>query len=85
MKTPREKYEKDPSYRQIVQMLESLIHEAKFTPSELREASILASILYEERNIQHYAIFPTKTTMEALKTLDEEFLNRREFNTVERY
>lgn len=44
MRTPREKYVNDPEYHHLVQTLEGLIEQARFTPSELREACILASI-----------------------------------------
>ena len=49
MKTPREKYMYDPEYHCLVQMLESFIARAQFTPSELREAVVLACINYEGR------------------------------------
>lgn len=51
MRSPRERYQNDPEYRLLVQTLESFIHQARFTPSELREAAVLASINYE---INHY-------------------------------
>ena len=47
------KYLNDPEYNHLVQMLESLIEQARFTPSELREACILASINYEMRHIRN--------------------------------
>jgi len=46
---PRERYERDPSYRALVDSLMSAIHQAQYTPTELREAVILAAIRYEER------------------------------------
>jgi len=52
MKTPREKYMEDPEYHHLVMTLESLIEKARFTPSELREACVLASINYEMRHIR---------------------------------
>ena len=74
MKTPKDKYMNDPEYHALVNMLESFIHQARFTPSELREASILASINYEMQNIREMQIDPR--TQEALHTLDE-FTSRR--------
>ena len=53
MKTPKEKYLNDPEYNYLVQILESLIEQARFTPSELREACILASINYEMRHVRN--------------------------------
>lgn len=69
MKTPKEKYMNDPEYHHLVRMLESLIEQARFTPSELREACILASINYEMRHVRERTIDPRLT--DALRTLDE--------------
>ena len=69
MKTPKEKYMNDPEYNYLVQTLESLIERAYFTPSELREACILASINYEMRHIREHNIDPRLN--DALRTLDE--------------
>jgi len=69
MKTPREKYMNDPEYHALVNMLESFIERAQFTPSELREASVLACINYEMRHVRDKTIDPR--TMEALRVLDE--------------
>ena len=44
----REKYHRDPAYRTLVDMMVSHILKADYTPSEMREAAILASIIYEE-------------------------------------
>jgi hypothetical protein len=52
MKTPRQKYQHDPQYRQLVQAMLAQVHEAQFTPSEIREAAILACIMYEETRIR---------------------------------
>jgi hypothetical protein len=69
MKTPREKYMNDPEYHQLVTMLENFIEKAQFTPSELREAAMLASINYEMRHVRQYTIDPR--TEEAFRVLDE--------------
>ena len=68
MKTPKDKYMNDPEYHHLVNMLESLIERAHFTPSELREASILASINYEMRHVRSVKIDPELTR--ALDVLD---------------
>lgn len=44
---PRERYARDPVYRSLVDSLMSAIHQAQYTPTELREAVILAAIQYE--------------------------------------
>lgn len=47
LKTPVERYNNDPHFRNLVKYMEALIHQAQFTPSELREAVMLAAINYE--------------------------------------
>lgn len=74
MKTPREKYMNDPEYHRLVEFLESFIEHARFTPSELREAAVLASINYEMRHVREQTIDPR--TEAALRILDE-FTARR--------
>ena len=69
MKTPREKYMNDPEYHQLVRMLEDFIERARFTPSELREAAMLASINYEMRHVRDHHIDPRLA--EAFQVLDE--------------
>jgi hypothetical protein len=58
MKTPKEKYMNDPHYHHLVCVLESLIEKAEFTPSELREACVLACINYEMRHVRSHQIDP---------------------------
>ena len=69
MKSPREKYMNDPEYHRLVDKLEHFIESARFTPSELREASVLASINYEMRHVRDMQIDPR--TLEAFRILDE--------------
>lgn len=49
MKTPTARYRNDVHYRHLVDRLEAMIEEAQFTPSEIREAAILACTNYEMR------------------------------------
>ena len=69
MKTPRDKYLNDPEYHNLVNMLESFIEQARFTPSELREACVLASVNYEMRHIREVHI--DARAEDALRILDE--------------
>lgn len=69
MKTPKEKYMNDPEYHQLVNMLENFIEQARFTPSEMREACVLATINYEMRHIRDMHIDPRLD--QALFVLDE--------------
>lgn len=74
MKTPREKYMNDPAYHDLVIAMEHFIERAQFTPSELREAAVLASINYEMRHVRDRTIDPR--TADAFRVLDE-FTTRR--------
>lgn len=64
----------DPEYHQLVRMLESFVERAQFTPSELREAVVLACINYEMRHVREQNIDPR--AVEAFRVLDE-FTTRR--------
>ena len=69
MRTPRDKYINDPEYHNLVDTLEHMIESARFTPSELREACMLASINYEMRHVREMQIDPR--AMDALRVPDE--------------
>lgn len=50
--SPTERYRTDVNFRNMVNMLYNLVAEAQFTPTEIREAAMLAQIKYEELNIR---------------------------------
>ena len=78
MKSPNEKYENDNNYRQLVDMLTALIHQAEFTPSEIREACMLACIRHEHyRRIRPVVI--SAEAARAMEVLETEFLTQRNF------
>jgi hypothetical protein len=58
LQTPKDKYMNDPEYHHLVQTLTQMIHQARFTPAELREACVLASINYEMTHIRDHHINP---------------------------
>jgi hypothetical protein len=62
-----DKYQNDPVYRRLVDTLESLIHQNELTPSEIREAAVLASINYEMKKVR--TIYIDKETEEAFLIL----------------
>ena len=72
--TPRDRYINDPEYNYLVRTLESIVEKARFTPSELRQACILACINYEMRHIGERAYIDPRVD-DALHTLDS-FINR---------
>jgi len=45
------KYRNDKAFQMLVDMLESFIYDNRLTPAEVREASMLACINYEMRQI----------------------------------
>jgi hypothetical protein len=52
MKTPRERYYNDPQFHALVDLMTSHMMQANYTPSEMREAALLASIKYYEMRPQ---------------------------------
>ena len=52
MDTATERYERDPAFHHFVDLIETLLNKAQYTPSELREAVMLAAIHYEAKHIQ---------------------------------
>jgi len=69
MKTPMEKYNNDVDFRRVVDMIESLIVNAQFTPSEIREAAVLACINNEMRQPRPIGLPPH--IHRSLKDLEE--------------
>lgn len=49
---PEGRYSRDPVFRQLVDTLHHFIREAKYTPTELREAALLACIHYESYRVR---------------------------------
>ena len=78
MKTPNEKNANDHNYRLLVDMLEALIVQAEFTPSEIREACMLACIRHEQyRRVRPVVI--SAEAARAMEVLETEFLTQRNF------
>ena len=50
--TPAARYTRDPQFRYLVNALECAIHQCRYSPSELREAALLASIRYESYQVR---------------------------------
>lgn len=55
--TPSERYQTDPCFKTLVDTLEGLIHACEHTPSELRDAVMLAAIHYELHLTKRMHIF----------------------------
>jgi len=69
MKTIRERYYNDSAFAALVNMMTAHIEQCHYTPSEMREASILASIIYEERNLNRMVIPIEMEIEEALRVI----------------
>ena len=50
MMNMHERYTNDPVFHQIVDMIRVQLEQGQFTPTEIREAAMLAQIMYEERH-----------------------------------
>lgn len=44
----RDRYRRDPAFRTLVDTLYGAIRSAVYTPTEIREAAMLAQIMYEQ-------------------------------------
>lgn len=69
MMNPRDKYNHDPQYHILVDFMIHEIERCNYTPSEMREAAVLACILYEQYIIRDYHLELNKETKEALDIL----------------
>ena len=61
--SPVDRYRNDAHFAQLVDMLYAAIDQADFTPTEIREAAMLAQIRYEEIRIRpliYEAGWPTR-------------------------
>lgn len=50
MMTKEERYKRDPAFARVVDMLYMALKEIPMTPTEIREAAVMASIKYEFEN-----------------------------------
>ena len=62
MMSANERYSNDPQFRALVDNLHNHIREAKFTPTEIREAAILAQIHYESYTFRPVFVDPDNPT-----------------------
>jgi hypothetical protein len=48
--TPQERYLRDPQFAHMVNTFLQAIEELKYTPTEIREAAMLAAVMYSQRH-----------------------------------
>jgi hypothetical protein len=53
---PQERYYRDVEFKTLVDTLETFIHRCQYTPTELREAALLAAIHYEYHNRRFFIV-----------------------------
>lgn len=75
--SPRDRYHVDVSFRQLVDIMEHYLYTCQYTPTEMREAAILAAIHYETKR------GPSLIVIEENMTVNE-FLGRTEFTEEEK-
>ena len=81
MKTPEERYNNDPIYRRMVDIMEANITACNVSPSELREMVILACIHHELRKPLRSTWPVTDEILKAFGTLDQWRKNERHKNS----
>lgn len=55
---PEYRYQHDPAFKGLVDVLQHFIQRAQFTPTEVREAALLACIHYESYTVRSQYLDP---------------------------
>ena len=50
--TQRERYYNDPAFHTLVSYMVNFIMKNQYSPSEMRDAAVMASIIYEEQTVR---------------------------------
>jgi hypothetical protein len=61
MMTPQERYDRDPEFHHLVDLLTDAITRCQYSPTEIREAAMLACIRYEMQNIHSPYVIDSRT------------------------
>ena len=72
MMTIRDKYLSDTQFHALVDTMVAYINQAEFTPTEMRQAAVLASIIYSERHVRR--IYPVTREMEEALSVFTKYL-----------
>jgi hypothetical protein len=82
MMSPRERYQQDPAFHQLVDMMYYHIELANFTPTELREAALLAAIMYANHHpAPNIFLTDAEGTIDRWLTVKED-MKREDFRTL---
>ena len=60
--SPEDRYRSDPQFKVLVDILEAAVQRAEYTPTELREAAMLAAIHYESYRVHRPFIAPREAS-----------------------
>jgi hypothetical protein len=72
MKSPRERYNNDPQFATLVKLMVAHLHQCNYTPTEMREAAMLASIIYQQETAYSKPYFLPKEVEEWLDSGEEQ-------------
>ena len=75
---PRERYFTDPTFKAMVDQMTSHMLTADYTPSEMREAALMASIKYYEMRPQGLVV-NADGLHELMRKLEENYPNKGEY------
>lgn len=70
--SPKQRYENDASYKQLCDLIENFLIQARFTPSEVRECAVMACIHFEMRyGLTYYLQSVPSQVNDAFTTLSD--------------
>jgi hypothetical protein len=75
----QERYHNDANFRALTDLLAAYIYKADYTPSEVREAAMLACIKIEMESVRYLQVIP-RPTEEAIEEL-RRFVSHEEERT----
>lgn len=58
MMPAEERYQSDPVFHRLVDMIYHAIVEKEYTATEVRDAAMLAALHYESMHLRKYFVFP---------------------------
>lgn len=65
---PEVRYQHDTAFKNLVDVLHHFIQKAEFTPTEIREAALLACIHYESYQVRRIYLDPDQFNMSSVNS-----------------